>query len=255
MPSAQPHKPGVVDLKMHWISSRRAFARPAYRFAHISTLLRHLLDFLAPNKAIFRRLLLVIFVTAETSIGVGALERTQPLGQLYHTAWNARNGLHGRVAALAQTTDGFLWVGTSDGLYRFDGVLLEEFKPEVGALPVKSISALLAAADDGLWIGYEKGGASFLKSGKVINYSERDGFPISQVRSFARDEDGNIWAAVVGGFARLEADGWRRVREEWNYPNRSARALLLDRQGTLWVAGETQISFLPRGARKFQTLE
>lgn len=51
-----------------------------------------------------------------------ALDPRQPLAQLDHSSCNARNGLTGSVAALAQTTDGFLWVGTTEGLFRFDGL-------------------------------------------------------------------------------------------------------------------------------------
>jgi hypothetical protein len=63
-----------------------------------------------------------------------ALDPSQPLGQLYHTSWNAKDGLNGSITALAQTQNGFLWIGTSDGLIRFDGLSFEPCKPEVGSL-------------------------------------------------------------------------------------------------------------------------
>src|SRR3982074_201322 len=56
-----------------------------------------------------------------------ALNPCQALDELYHSSWDARNGLNGSVTALAQTTDGFLWVGTTDGLYRFDGISFERY--------------------------------------------------------------------------------------------------------------------------------
>ena len=51
-----------------------------------------------------------------------ALDLQQPIGQLYHTGWTAKDGLAGMTLALAQTPDGYLWVGTTQGLYRFNGI-------------------------------------------------------------------------------------------------------------------------------------
>jgi signal transduction histidine kinase/ligand-binding sensor domain-containing protein len=181
-----------------------------------------------------------------------ALDRDESLTQLYHTPWNERNGLTGSVTTLAQTMDGYLWVGTTNGLFRFDGLYFEPYKPEGGPLPSASVSALMALADGGLWVGYSRGGASLLKDGRATNYSERDGFPVGRVRSFARDRDGTIWAGVVGGFTRLEGSRWQTIRMDWNYPSKSAWTLFVDPQGTLWVSTGKGIMFLPRGERKFQ---
>jgi signal transduction histidine kinase/ligand-binding sensor domain-containing protein len=181
-----------------------------------------------------------------------ALDPNQPLTQLYHSSWNAKNGLHGSVTALAQTADGFLWIGTTDGLYRFDGLYFEQYKPEINSLPSVSVSALMAVPDGGLWIGFLRGGASFLKDGHVANYSERDGLPVSRVRCFAQDHDGTIWAGVVGGFTRFDGTRWQTIRMDWNYPSRSAWTLYVDKQGTLWVTTGKGIMFLPKGEKKFQ---
>ena len=179
----------------------------------------------------------------------------QPLAQMHHTAWTARDGLTGSALCLAQTTDGFLWIGTSDGLYRFDGVRFERFQPQGGALHGVSVSALHAVPDGGLWVGYSRGGATFIdKYGGIVNYSEREGMPVGKVRSIARDPDGNVWLAAVGGVARLEGNRWEKVREDWDFPHRSGWQLFVDRRGTLWVGAATpdRILYLPKGARKFR---
>lgn len=182
-----------------------------------------------------------------------ALDPHQPLTQLYHSSWNAKQGVSGNVTALAQTKDGYLWVGTTDGLLRFDGISFERYQPEVGSLPATSVSALMAVPDGGLWVGFTRGGASFIKDGRVRNYSESDGFPVSTVRCFARDRMGTIWVAAVGGFARLEGQRWKRKLSDWNYPDKTAWALLVDRRGTLWVASGSQILYLPAGEKRFHS--
>ena len=184
---------------------------------------------------------------------VFALDPQQTLAQLYHTSWNAKQGVGGNVTALAQTTDGYLWVGTTDGLLRFDGISFEPYQPETGSLMATSVSALMAVPDGGLWVGFSRGGASFVHNGKVTNYSDREGFPVSTVRCFARDRTGTIWAAVVGGFARLEGQRWHNNYSDWNYPGKTAWGLLVDREGTLWVATGSQIVFLPEGEKRFQS--
>jgi ligand-binding sensor domain-containing protein len=133
---------------------------------------------------------------------------------------------------LAQTADGFLWIGTVDGLFRFDGVHFERFRPQGGELPALSVSALLAAPDGGLWVGYSRGRASFISNtGQVVNYSEPEGLPVAKVRSFARTPDGAVWVAAIGGLARFDGGRWQKVRMDWNYPCRSAWRLFVDRQG------------------------
>ena len=197
----------------------------------------------------------IIAVIAALPLLVSMVSRAEhsdavPIAQMYHSAWTARDGLSGVVSALAQTEDGFLWVGTTEGLYRFDGLTFEEYKPDVGNFPATGIKTL-AAAPDGLWIGYLSGGVSVLKDGRLKNYSERDGLPISRVLSIVHTEDGKVWVAAVGGVARLDGDHWHKVRLDWNFTARTARELVVDPSGTLWAAVGTGVLYLPKGARSF----
>jgi ligand-binding sensor domain-containing protein len=85
-----------------------------------------------------------------------ALDPRQSLAELYHSSWNARQGVTGNVTALAQTTDGYLWIGTTNGLLRFDGISFEQYQPEAGSLMAASVSALMAVPDGGLWVGFAR---------------------------------------------------------------------------------------------------
>ncbi|MPY88398.1 MAG: hypothetical protein GEU99_10775 [Luteitalea sp.] len=199
----------------------------------------------------------VCLLTLAPASPASGLDLYQRLDQMHHSAWSAKEGLTGEPNCLAQTTDGYLWIGTSNGLYRFDGVAFERYQRQGGALPAVAVSALLAVPDGGLWVGYSRGGATFIGSdGRPVNYTVDQGLPVGTVRSFARDLDGVVWVAAVGGLARLDADRWRTVRMDWNYPCRSAWRLFLERDGTLWVgaASPDRILYLPKGTRRFRDL-
>jgi signal transduction histidine kinase/ligand-binding sensor domain-containing protein len=184
-----------------------------------------------------------------------AQEPAPPLAQWHHTAWTARDGLNGRPLALAQTTDGFLWIGTPGGLFRFDGAEFDRVQPENGDFPQVTVSALFAAPDGGLWIGYQRGGVTRLGSdGRATHYTGQDGLPFGAVRDLAQTTDGALWLAAVGGLVRFADGKWHRVREEWNYPGISASSLFVDRTGGLWLGGASPdgLHFLAKGSRRFE---
>jgi signal transduction histidine kinase/ligand-binding sensor domain-containing protein len=196
-------------------------------------------------------LLLCCLVLAEsTCLPAVALDPNRSLRQLHHTSWNASSGVSGNVLALAQTTDGFLWVGTSLALYRFDGVSFERYQLPDGSLPFSEVKCLLATPDGGLWVGHRTG-VAFIKNGQAQVYTEKQGLPYGRIRGLARTQDGSIWAGVVGGFARLHDGKWQKIRWAWNYPENTAIDLLVDQQGTLWVATGSGIRYLPAGETRF----
>src|SRR5262249_7704286 len=176
---------------------------------------------------------------------------SRPIKQMRHALWNEASGLSGSVFALAQTTDGFLWIGTSTGLYRFDGLKFEPFVELARDHPIMEVRALLATSDGGLWVGY-RNGVAFLKQDEASFYTEQQGLPYGRVGSLARTPDGAIWAAVGGGLARLSDGRWERIQFNWNYPVNSPERMLVDGAGTLWVTGGQSIHFLLLGSRTFQ---
>src|SRR5262249_27964714 len=97
-----------------------------------------------------------------------ALDPKLDVSQYAHTAWKVRAGFtKGRITAIAQTPDGYLWLGTEFGLLRFDGVRTVPWEVPAGQqLPSSFIVSLLATSDGTLWIGTFKGLASW-KDGKL----------------------------------------------------------------------------------------
>jgi signal transduction histidine kinase/ligand-binding sensor domain-containing protein len=111
--------------------------------------------------------------------------------------WRSDEGLpDNNVSGIAQTTDGFLWVGTIGGLVRFDGDRFDEFSPPNVGISVRGIRTLLLDKHDRLWLSMDRGlvVCADRKSAKIL--TPADGLPSnSQVQVFAEDGAGAIWMA------------------------------------------------------------
>jgi PAS domain S-box-containing protein len=193
----------------------------------------------------------VFFLAA--SVSAFSLDRDRSIAQLYYTFWSEKDGAPSQIGALAQTEDGYLWIGSSAGLFRFDGVHFEEFKPQPGVqTPSHSVYALLATPDGGLWVAFEPLGVGFIKDGHLTVFTRPEEQPPSPIHCFARDLDGTVWAGAETGLVRREGDRWVSVGRDWNFTPEMIRYLLVDRAGTLWVATINRIAFLRRGSKKFE---
>ena len=182
-----------------------------------------------------------------------AFQSDRTIAQFAHTSWTAKEGAPNAIYALAQTTDGYLWMGGPTGLYRFDGIRFEYYEPHSGqGLRSEYVRCLMATPDGGLWIGFSSGGADFLKDGRITSYGEPEGFLPGSVFSFAMDQEGTVWAATQTGLAKLAGSRWQRIGKDSGYPEAGAVALFVDRAGTLWVAPQKSLLFLHRGDTTFR---
>jgi PAS domain S-box-containing protein len=185
---------------------------------------------------------------------IAAFGSDRTIAQFAHTAWGLKDGAPSPVTALAQTSDGYLWLGNHDGLYRFDGIVFEHYQPQSGGpFPVGTVSSLLALPNGDLWIGFQPGAVSLLRNGNATNYTVRDGVPRGRISGFAQDREGTIWAATSRGLMRREGERWKMVAEDWSFPGKTANAVFLDHQGTLWVSTEDTLVILPLGSKRFQS--
>ncbi|HKS83324.1 MAG TPA: two-component regulator propeller domain-containing protein [Candidatus Acidoferrales bacterium] len=187
------------------------------------------------------------------AVAASSLAQTsdRTISQFVHTAWTAKEGAPGDVYAIAQTKDGYLWIGSTQGLFRFDGVTFEQYHPQAGAALLSlSVRSLFALPNGDLLVGYREGGVSWLHDGTNTNYSTADGIPPGMVDSMAEDRTGRIWVGTRGGLACFDRGQWKQIGQDWGYTGTPATALYLDRKGTLWVASST-LFFLPPGATRF----
>jgi len=165
-------------------------------------------------------------------------------------AWTAREGVKNGARPIVQTPDGYLWLGSTWGLMRFDGVRFVPWSPPAGQhLPSRNIVALLAARDGTLWIGTFAGLVSW-KNGRLIQYSELAGEPIF---ALLEDHQGTVWVggvgnpagklcAILGGRAECHSSGGslgEGVDSLMGNLGRGVYSLYEDSEHHLWAGTET----------------
>jgi ligand-binding sensor domain-containing protein/two-component sensor histidine kinase len=156
------------------------------------------------------------------------------------TAWTTERGLPpGDVLVMTQDLDGYLWVGTTSGLARFDGLQFSLWGTHgEPALPVRSVPALIGAHDGSLWIGFgNPGGVSRFRNGQIVHYSEQDGLPRGAIAALIEDRHGTVWAGGAGGLSRFADDRWEPMVGVAGLPAAEISTLYEDQRGVLWVGG------------------
>jgi ligand-binding sensor domain-containing protein len=129
--------------------------------------------------------------------GALALDPRKSLTQYSRTLWTQERGLpQDTIRAITQTKDGYLWLGTDEGLARFDGYEFVVFSKSNGDLPDNSITALTAANDGSLWIGTQNGLTQY-RGGRFHTYTTKQGLPDSAITALYSDHDDDLW--IVAG--------------------------------------------------------
>jgi ligand-binding sensor domain-containing protein/signal transduction histidine kinase len=160
--------------------------------------------------------------------------------------WQTDEGLpQGTVTSIAQTGDGYLWLGTQNGLVRFDGVSFKFFNENnVPALKNNRIVQLFVDRLDRLWIGAEQGNLVCFQDGRFTAYEmPGKGTAFNYARAFCDDTNGGLWV-VSCEWQLIHLDNGRFEVPSANWKLKGIRpdAVASDRAGRVWVGTEKELA-------------
>jgi ligand-binding sensor domain-containing protein/signal transduction histidine kinase len=179
--------------------------------------------------------------------------RAQSLPEYTRHVWQAPDGLPEQtVQAFAQTADGYLWIGTTGGLLRFDGAHFTLFdRQNTPSLHENSVFCLMVSRDGALWIGTEGGGLARYMHGQFRSWTTREGLSNDFVRALAQDAEGTIWAGTDNGLLQLIGDSFVRVDGTPTIPVLAVHAIFQDHAGNLWVGGSKLLCLIGKRAVEY----
>ena len=186
-------------------------------------------------RGVFRCLVIVLpwlWITA-TAL---ALDPALPLATHAHRTWRSEDGLlQDTAAALLETKNGFLWIGTGGGLVRFDGAAFEHYsRLNLQGFERNDIQCLAESRDGSVWIGTTEPGLYRLQQGTIKAFGSAEGLPNQPIRRLLRDRAGTLWAAPLEGpLLRFDGNRFQPVATEAGHLR--IRALAEDAKGIIWV--------------------
>jgi len=173
-----------------------------------------------------------------TSMSALAHDQVPRTSQYAHTSWRLQDGaFNGIPTAIVQTTDGYLWIGTTSGLVRFDGVRFVPWTPPEGSAPIKGVYSLGASRDGSLWIG----ASELLRwtDGKLSAYPSID----ARINAILDDPAGGVWITRSriqdgqGPLCHISDEGVKCFGPRDGISIPYAGALTRDTSGNLWLGG------------------
>jgi PAS domain S-box-containing protein len=179
-----------------------------------------------------------------------ALDPGRPFRQYPHSKWRNDAGLpQNSVLSIAQTAEGFLWLGTEEGLARFDGLSFKVFdNRNTPELHSNEISALFADHLGRLWIGTGGGGLTVLEGRQFRNYSRANGLSSDVITALDEDAAGTLYIGTDGGGLNVLKDGrFRAFKATDGLPDDAVLSITHDSSGTVWAGTHSGIGFVRDG--------
>jgi len=168
----------------------------------------------------------------------GASDSNKPLTQYTHTVWTRKDGIPAAfIYSLAQTRDGYLWLATTDGLVRFDGVRFVHWRPKTGHTALLgAVRSLCAARDGSLWIGTAAGLVGHVRGDNLTTVSVG-----AQPEAMLEDRDGIVWLATEDRVLRLRPATQEQIGAPIPLPGPFLSGLLQHRSGFIWLTTDTSV--------------
>ncbi|MBI5835993.1 MAG: response regulator [Candidatus Eisenbacteria bacterium] len=166
-----------------------------------------------------------------------ALDPHRNLSQYAIRTWSGREGLpQNSVTSLLQSRDGYLWLGTQEGLVQFDGIRFTVFnRKNTQQLRRNWVASLFEARDGSLWAGTAGGGLLRYRAGHFTSYTEMQGLSRDWISGVCEDSRGNLWVGTFNGVDVIPAGGLEEPGRWLHYPGVRAVALLADPDGAMWI--------------------
>ncbi|MEO6336245.1 MAG: two-component regulator propeller domain-containing protein, partial [Verrucomicrobiota bacterium] len=154
---------------------------------------------------------------------------------LIFRSWQREQGLpQNSVRTLAQTLDGYIWVGSEDGVARFDGLRFVSFGTREG-LPGGAVNALCADLNGALWIATSGGGLTRWHDRKFSTLTTKDGLPSDSVTALAEDNVGQLWIGTEAGLVVWQDGLLSPVNPAEQFKGKVITTLFKDRKGAMWI--------------------
>ena len=191
------------------------------------------------------------------------------------------------MLAIAQTRDGYVWLGTEEGLARFDGVHFTIFNsantPELKSDSIRAllvdgrgglwigtmsglvrygggiftaeqsgfagqiISSLYEDPEGGIWVGTDGAGIGRLLNGRLTTYGTQNGLASNAVFSVSGRQDGSIWIGTHCGLSRWAIGQFTTYTTKNGLPSDDIRAVSVDERGDVWIGTHSGLSRFANG--------
>ncbi len=201
-----------------------------------------------------RRLILFIVCVLLSAFSL-ALDPHKKITQYIHEVWGIQQGLpQNSVYTIIQTRDGYLWLGTEEGLARFDGVRFKIYdKGNLEELINNSIYDLCEDREGNLWIGTYGGGLTCLnaKNGKRTIFTKDQGLSDDWIFTIYEDYKGGLWIGTAQGLNYLKGGEFTVYTTKDGLSHNKILCICEDRDRNLWIGTERGLNLMNRKDSSF----
>lgn len=179
-----------------------------------------------------------------------SLDPSKDLSQFIQQSWQNEQGLpENSVTAIAQTADGYLWLGTESGLARFDGLRFTVYdKSSAPGLTGNFITCLLVDDEGTLWIGTHDAGLTRFRNGNFAPFWSEGALGSESILSLYEDAERHIWVGTDGGgLSRIQSGAIQTITKRDGLSDDAVLSISGEKNGTLWAGTRNGLNRIYRG--------